>query len=243
MSDGIYDNVRGITRRQMVMFFLIDTSGSMEGTKISSVNTAIREVIPELRDIGGADIDLKIAVMEFSTGLRWQNPAGPVSVETFTWSNLTADGATNLGAAFYELNSKLSRNSYLQAPSASLAPVIMLMSDGLPSDEWESSLGSLKNNNWFKSAVKVALAIGSDADADVLAQFTGDRAAVLTVYTPETLRAMIKKVSITSSQIGSRSQPLQGGQIISKQEAFTKEIQNIVQADPDFNSADTADGW
>jgi uncharacterized protein YegL len=113
----------------------------------------------------------------------------------------------------------------------------------MPSDEWESSLGVLKNNNWFKSAVKVALAIGSDADAEVLAQFTGDPAAVLTVYTPETLQAMIKKVSITSSQIGSRSQPLQSGQIVSKQEAFTKEIQNIVQADPDFNSADTADGW
>jgi hypothetical protein len=64
MSDGIYNNVRGITRRQMVMFFLIDTSGSMEGTKISSVNTAIREVIPELRDIGGADIDLKVAIVE-----------------------------------------------------------------------------------------------------------------------------------------------------------------------------------
>ncbi|MDR0449661.1 MAG: VWA domain-containing protein [Treponema sp.] len=243
MSDGIYDNVRGITRRQMVMFFLIDTSGSMEGTKISSVNTAIREVIPELRDIGGADIDLKIAVLEFSTSLRWQNPAGPVSVDSFTWSNLAAEGVTNMGAAFYELNAKLSRNSFLQAPSASLAPVIILMSDGLPSDEWENSLGALKNNNWYKSAVKVALAIGSDADTDVLAQFTGDPAAVLTVYTPETLRAMIKKVSVTSSQIGSRSQPLQSGQIVSKQEAFTKEIQNIVQADPDFNSADTADGW
>jgi uncharacterized protein YegL len=164
-------------------------------------------------------------------------------VDAFTWSNLAAEGATNLGAAFYELNAKLSRNSFLQAPSASVAPVIMLMSDGLPSDEWEGALAKLKNNNWFKSAVKVALAIGSDADVDILAQFTGDPGAVLTVYTPETLRAMIKKVSVTSSQIGSRSQPIQGGQIISKQEAFTKEIQNIVQADPDFNSADTADGW
>jgi uncharacterized protein YegL len=243
MSDGIYDNVRGITRRQMVMFFLIDTSGSMEGTKIGSVNTAIREVIPELRDIGGADIDLKIAVMEFSTGFAWQNLAGPVSVDTFTWSNLAVDGATNIGTAFVELNVKLSRNSFLQAPSASVAPVIMLMSDGWPSDEWEPGLAALKNNNWFKSAVKVALAIGTDADADFLAQFTGDANSVLSVYTPETLRAMIKKVSVTSSQIGSRSQPLQGGEIITKQEAFSKEIQNIVQTDPDFNSADTADGW
>jgi uncharacterized protein YegL len=243
MSDGIYDNVRGITRRQMVMFFLIDTSGSMEGTKIGAVNTAIREVIPELRDIGGADIDEKIAVMEFATGFTWQNPAGPISVDTFNWSNLRANGCTNLGAAYSELNAKLSRNSFLKAPSASVAPVIFLMSDGWPSDEWASGLDALKNNNWFKSAVKVALAIGNDADTDILAQFTGDVNSVLTVHTPEALRAMIKKVSVTSSQIGSRSQPLQGGAIVSKQTAFSQEIQNIVQTDPDFNSADTADGW
>jgi uncharacterized protein YegL len=117
------------------------------------------------------------------------------------------------------------------------------MSDGWPSDDWETGLAALKNNNWYKSAVKVALAIGNDADTDILAQFTGDTNSVLSVYTPETLRAMIKKVSVTSSQIGSRSQPLQGGQIISKQAAFSQEIQNIVQTDPDFNSADTADGW
>lgn len=243
MKDGIYDNVRGITRRQMVMFFMIDTSGSMEGSKIASVNTAIREVIPDLRDIGGADIDLKIAVMEFSCGVRWQNPSGPVSVESFAWSNLAADGMTDMGVAFHELCGKLSRKSFLQAPSASVAPVIMLMSDGQPSDEWQSGLTALRSNNWFKSAVKVALAIGSDADIDVLCEFTGDPNSVLTVYTPEALRAMIKKVSVTSSQIGSRSQPLQSGQIVSKQEAFSKEIQSIVQTDPDFNSADTADGW
>jgi uncharacterized protein YegL len=166
-----------------------------------------------------------------------------VSVDTFTWSNLVANGATNIGSAFYELNTRLSRNSFLQAPSASVAPVIMLMSDGWPSDDWETGLAALKNNNWFKSAVKVALAIGNDADTDILAQFTGDTNSVLSVYTPETLRAMIKKVSVTSSQIGSRSQPLQNGQVVSKQEAFSQEIQSIVQTDPDFNSADTADGW
>jgi uncharacterized protein YegL len=66
MSDGVYDNVEGITRRQMVLFFLIDTSLSMAGKKISSVNTAIREVKDDLMDIGGADVELKICVMEFA---------------------------------------------------------------------------------------------------------------------------------------------------------------------------------
>jgi uncharacterized protein YegL len=239
----MYDNVEGITRRQMVLFFLIDTSGSMQGTKIGAVNTAIREVVPDLRGVGGADVDLKISVLEFSTGCKWQNPAAPVSVDTFSWVNLSADGVTDLGAALKELNDKLSRNSFLKAPSASVAPVLMLMSDGQPTDNYQSSLALLKNNNWFKSAIRVALAIGSDADTDVLAEFTGNTETVITVYTPEVLRKMIKKVSITSSQIGSRSQPLQEGEVVTKQETVAAEIKNITQTDPDFNSADTVEGW
>ncbi|MDR2313870.1 MAG: VWA domain-containing protein [Spirochaetaceae bacterium] len=243
MSDGMYDNVEGIIRRQMVLFFLIDTSGSMEGTKIGAVNTAIREVVPELQDIGGADIDLKIAVLEFSIGCRWQNPAGPVSVEDFFWTNLSAEGGTDMGAAFRELNDKLSRNSFLKAPSASVAPVILLLSDGQPGDDYQNALGALKNNNWFKSAVKVAIAIGNDAEQDVLAEFTGTSETVIVSHTPEVLRKMIRTVSITSSQIGSRSQPLQDGEVVSKQDTMAKEIKNMVQADPDYDSADSIDGW
>jgi uncharacterized protein YegL len=243
MSDGMYDNVDGIIRRQMVLFFVIDTSGSMDGIKIGAVNTAIREVVPDLQDIGGADIDLKIAVLEFSIGCRWQSPAGPVSVDNFFWSNLSAEGGTDMGAAFRELNDKLSRNSFLKAPSASVAPVILLLSDGQPGDDYQSALAVLKNNNWYKSAVKVAIAIGNDADQDVLAEFTGTTETVIAVYTPEVLRKMIRTVSITSSQIGSRSQPLQNGEVVSKQVTMAQEIKNMVQADPDYNSPDNIDGW
>jgi len=242
MSDGIYDDVEGITRRQMVLFFLIDTSSSMANSKISSVNTAIREVIPELREIGGADVDLKIAVMEFSSGCHWQNPSGPVSVDKFSWSNLSADGVTDMGAAFLELANKLSRNSFLKAPSASLAPVIILLSDGMPTDDWEGGLNALKANNWFKNAVKAALAIGSETEVDVLNEFTGNPDTVISVNNPGVLRTMIKKVSVTSSQIGSRTQPLQEGEVVTRQDALGNEMQ-IIQADPDYNDANATEGW
>ena len=243
MSDGMYDNVEGIIRRQMVLFFLVDTSGSMEGIKIGAVNTAIREVIPELKDIGGADIDLKIAVLEFSIGCRWQNPKGPVAVNDFLWTNLGAAGGTDMGAAFRELNDKLSRKSFLKAPSASVAPVLLLLSDGQPGDDYKSGLELLKNNNWYKNAVKVAIAIGSDADQDVLAEFTGTSETVIAAYTPEVLRKMIRTVSVTSAQIGSRSQPLQDGKIVIRQDTMAQEIKNMVQADPDYDSEDGIDGW
>ena len=40
-------NSTGVSKRSLVLFFLIDVSGSMKGTKIGELNTAMEELIPE----------------------------------------------------------------------------------------------------------------------------------------------------------------------------------------------------
>lgn len=240
---GIFDKVEGIVKRQMVLFFVVDTSGSMIGTKIGSVNTAIREVLPELKGIGGSDVDLKIACLKFSSGCSWMHPS-PVPVENFQWNNLSADGVTDFGAACKELSDKMAKEKFLSAPSASVAPAIFLMSDGEPTDDYKSGLAALQQNNWYKYAIKVAVAIGDDANTEVLREFTGNIEAVVTVHTPEALRKMIRFVSITSSQIGSKSQPMQDGQVESKQDAMIDQIKDLQQTDPDLSQTSTnADDW
>lgn len=239
----MFDGIIGIVKRQMVLFFVIDTSGSMQGSKIGAVNTAIREVLPELKDAGGSDVDLKVACLTFSSGCQWMYPT-PIASESFQWNQVEADGVTDLGEACRELSEKLSKNEFLKAPSGSVAPAIFLMSDGEPTDDFESGLAQLKQNNWFKYAIKVAVAIGDDANKDVLAKFTGNIEAVITVYTPEALKKWIRKVSITSSQIGSKSQPASNGQIQSKQDSMIDEIKDIQQSDPDLDSTSTSgDDW
>mgnify|MGYP003469334448 CR=1 FL=1 len=240
---GMFDDIDGIVKRQMVLFFVVDTSGSMQGTKIGAVNTAIREVLPELKDAGGADIDLKVACLTFSSGCQWMYPT-PIASDSFQWTTVDADGVTDLGAACRELNDKLSKNGFLKAPSGSVAPVIFLLSDGEPTDDFESGINLLQQNNWFKHGIKVAVAIGDDANKDVLAKFTGNIEAVITVHTPEALRKWIRKVSITSSQIGSRSQPVSDGQLPSKQDTMIDEIKEIQQEEPDLSSTSTSgDDW
>lgn len=240
---GMFDDVEGIVKRQMVLFFVVDTSGSMQGTKIGAVNTAIREVLPELKDAGGSDIDLKVACLTFSSGCKWMYST-PIASDSFQWTNVDADGVTDLGSACRELNDKLSKNGFLKAPSSSVAPVIFLLSDGEPTDDFESGINLLQQNNWFKHGIKVAVAIGDDAKKDVLAKFTGNIEAVITVHTPEALRKWIRKVSITSSQIGSRSQPVSDGQLPSKQETMIDEIKDIQQEEPDLSSTSTSgDDW
>jgi uncharacterized protein YegL len=196
-----------IPRRIMTLFFVVDTSGSMDGSKIGAVNAAIEEVIPAIREVSeeNADAQIKVAALEFSSGARWLTPSGPVEVDQFHWNPIDAAGVNDMGAACKALNEKLSRKAFMQEATGSFAPAIFLLSDGAPTDDYESGIQLLQANNWFKAAVKVAVAIGEDANLDVLEKFTGTREAVLTVHSAAVLKKMIQFVSVRSSQIASKS--------------------------------------
>jgi uncharacterized protein YegL len=224
----IYDDVVEPTRRTMVLFFVVDTSSSMSRSKIGTLNTAIEDVIPEIKAISekNADAKIKIAVLEFSTGANWLTPA-PIEVADYSWNYLNADGVTDFGAACRELNAKLSRNAFMSDVAGYFAPAIFLLSDGAPTDEYKAALEELRQNNWFKYAIKVAVAIGDDANKSVLEEFTGSAEAVLTVHTPEALRKMIRFVSVTASKIGSQSSGVGKTGVDkagSKQEAFIEQL-------------------
>jgi uncharacterized protein YegL len=237
---SIFEQVGEISKREMVIFFLIDQSGSMNGTKMGAVNTAIREVIPELRGIGGADVRLKIAVLLFSGGCHWMFDA-PVDVDTFQWNTIEAGGVTDMGAAFTALREKMSKNEFLTTASGSVAPALFLMSDGLPGDDWRGPLEELKRNRWFSHSIRIAVAIGEDADPEMLAQFTGNPEAVVTAHTPEALRKLIRFISITSSQVGSTS-GLIGGEVQKKQDMIASGLQNFVNNDAALKQS-ASDDW
>ena len=138
-----FDNAEEIAKKSMVLFFVIDCSGSMSGSKIGTVNSVMEELIPEIRDIGGADADIKLAVLKFSGGCEWMYDA-PVSIDEFEWKPLEAENVTDLGAALTELASKLSRNEFMKSPSLSFAPVMILMSDGYPTDNYVKGLDTMQ---------------------------------------------------------------------------------------------------
>lgn len=186
-----------IPRRTMVVFFVMETSGSMKGSMIGEVNSFMEELISEMKDLAEskADAQIKVAVLEFSTGAQWLTPNGPVEVENFVWNDLDASGVTDFGDACRELNKKLSTKAFMQEATRSFAPVIFLVSSNGPTDDYQESLEALHQNNWFKHANKVAVAIGKDADRTFLESFTGTIENVLDVHNSAMLRKMIKFTS------------------------------------------------
>ena len=57
---GIYEGAVQVARRTMTLFFLVDISGSMEGSKIGTLNSAIEEVIPEICKLSNDNADAAI---------------------------------------------------------------------------------------------------------------------------------------------------------------------------------------
>ncbi len=84
-------------KKSMTIFFMIDVSGSMKGTKIGSLNSTMEELLPSLIGVGEASTDVKIAIMKFSTDVEWVTPE-PVKIEEYQyWNRLEADGLTFMG--------------------------------------------------------------------------------------------------------------------------------------------------
>jgi len=247
---GLLDDVVSVPRRTMTLFFLIDTSGSMFGNKIGAVNDAVVNVLPMLDEISASnpDAEIKVAALEFSSGTRWLYDE-PKLASDFVWQDVQANGLTSLGAACEELCKKLSRSGgYMQAAHGSFAPAIILLSDGGPTDNFEAGLNKLKGNNWFKSAIKIAIAIGDDADKEVLTKFTGTNEAVFTVHNIDALKQVIRIVAVTSSQIGSQSSAAgdmtKQEQVIQQVQDATKDISGVQpESSPAPSGADNYDDW
>jgi len=166
MSEGFKRPGGEMASRPLHFIWLVDCSGSMMGEKIQSLNYAIRQTIPDMRSAAdeNPNAQLFIRAVKFSEGASW-HIATPTPVDEFEWIDLEAEGLTDMGKAFELVSNQLQMPPM---PERALPPVIVLLSDGQPTDEYRKSLEDLLNLPWGKKAIKIAIAIGSDADTTVL---------------------------------------------------------------------------
>ena len=207
----------------------------MYGEKIGIVNNTIQECIPEMRNSAdnNPNAQLLIRALQFSSGASWITTS-PVPVENYSWEDMEANGLTELGKAFDLLAAQL---SIPPMPARALPPVIVLLSDGQPTDDYKKSLDKLKGMPWFRKAVKIAISIGQDADDDVLIEFTGNKELVLQANNATALAKMIKWASTTASMVSAPSSKPMNSIPVSAPAASTPSSAASVPADDPFTPA------
>jgi uncharacterized protein YegL len=188
-----------LANRPLHFIWMVDCSGSMHGEKIGAVNHAIQSTIPEMRDAAtnNPNAQLLVQTLKFSTGASWVT-SEPVNIEDFAWDDLDADGVTDLGKAFELLAAQL---TIPPMTDRALPPVLVLLSDGQPTDDYKKNLDKVLHLPWGKKAVRIAVSIGQDADDAILQEFTGNRELVLQANNPQALVKMIKWASTAASLV------------------------------------------
>ena len=244
---GILDKVE-LPRKMCPVIFLLDTSGSMYGAPIGAVNAALESVLPELISMNDSnpDNEIKVAVLTFDFDAEWkfggEELLSPEEVKD-SWNDLNANGSTAMGAAFRALNEKLSTtHGFMKRASGSVAPVLFLLSDGEPTDDYQAGLQKLKNNNWYKIAVRVAVGYG-DSNDDVLREFTMNSETVIHTNNPAELKKMIKFIAVTSSRVASKGGgvPIDGAN--ANPDDNTQNVAGAIQAQGGSLNASADEDW
>lgn len=184
-----------LANRPLHFFWICDCSGSMSvNGKIQSLNYAIKNSVPLMRDAANenANANVLVRALKFSSGAQW-HVAQPTPVEDFEWPDLTADGVTDMGKALTMIADQL---KVPPMDKRALPPVLVLISDGQPTDDFSSGIKALMGEPWGQKAVRIAISVGTDADNEVLQKFIGNtELKPLSANNPDELVNRIKWVS------------------------------------------------
>lgn len=155
--------------RRLPVYLLLDTSGSMTGEPIEAVKNGVQMMMHSLRQNPQAIETAYVSIITFDTNAKQVVPL--TDLASFQTPDIKAQGVTSLGAALELLADKVQTevNKTTLEQKGDWKPMTFIMTDGIPTDNWQQGLNKL--NAVYKGLI-IGCAAGSGADDTILKQIT-----------------------------------------------------------------------
>ena len=181
--------------RRLPVYILLDTSGSMRGEPIHSVNVGLQSMLSGLRQDPYALESVHLSIITFDIEAREYLPLTPLEQVQLAQVEVPSAGATFMGAALELLIERVDadvRKSTIDA-KGDWRPLLFIMTDGSPSDmyAYQQAIPHVQQRNF---ASIVACAAGPKAKQEHLLQLT-DRVVVLDSMDAASFASFFKWVS------------------------------------------------
>ncbi len=185
-----------MSSRRLPVYLVLDCSGSMYGDPIQAVNQGVKALVAELNSDPFAIETAYLSVITFESDAKQVAPL--TELTTFQPPNLVAGGATSMGAALKVLSTCFDKEVQKanDTQKGDWKPLVFLMTDGEPTDNWQQAAAELKQNN---PANIIVCAAGSNANENTLKQLS-EIVVKLNDLQPDTLKAFFKWVSQSIKQ-------------------------------------------
>lgn len=180
--------------KPLPVYLLLDVSGSMSGDKIDNLNKAVREMLTTFAQEEQMETEILVAIITFGGEAKLY--LAPTSSSQVQWKDLTVSGMTPLGAAMKIAKQMIEDKK--TTPSNVYRPTVVLVSDGQPNDEWKGPLEEFIKNGRSSKCDRMAMAIGSDADKQVLGMFIeGTKNSLFTAAKASQLHEFFQRVTMS----------------------------------------------
>ena len=190
--------------RPLPVIILADTSGSMgvDG-KIEALNASLKEMVSSFSKESRLRAEINLGIITFGGNVSPHLPFSPVT-EIEGFKDLHATGGTPMGEAISLVAQWLEDKNLIS--SRAYRPVLILISDGHPTDDWERPFEQLKSSERAQKATRLAMSIGSDADDRMLTEFINDlEAPLFKAHNARDIQRFFKAVtmSVTTQSVSS----------------------------------------
>lgn len=193
---GLLDEFTTSTARPLPVILMLDTSGSMQADgKIEALNAGLVELVDTLRAEDDGTGAIHIAVVTFGgdaarVDVPFSRVSGVAGIQP-----LQASGRTPMGGALDLVASMIEDREVI--PSRAYRPTVALLSDGIPTDDWETPMERLLKGERASKATRMALGIGADADRECLIKFAGSPDGVRRIDEASRIRDYLQFVSMS----------------------------------------------
>lgn len=155
--------------KSIPVLLLLDTSGSMIGTKIDTLNDAVKQMLNSFKKAETRETFIKLAIITFGyCGVKLHTELSEVSkIENL--EELSADGNTPMGTALRMAKQMIEDKEIFKGRD--YRPAVILISDGEPNDSWQEPMEDFISTGRSSKCDRLAMAIGEDANKDILNKF------------------------------------------------------------------------